>query len=162
LVISRHLERKPKLGKDPKFPQNVHPISLLSTRGKLYEKFILRIIQKHAEERNLPNASQFGFLEDNGMTLQCMMQEYHVTINFNNNISTVVVFLDIEKAFDTTWHSGLLYKLSKLEFPTNLIKLIASLLTDRKFSLGRRGILFCAKRNSGSGASRFRLCPNIA
>jgi len=26
----------------------------------------------------------------------------HVTINFNNNMSTPVVFLDIEKAFDIT------------------------------------------------------------
>jgi hypothetical protein len=37
-----------------------------------------------------------------------------------------VVFLDIEKAFDATWHPGLLYKLSELEFPTSLIKLISS------------------------------------
>jgi hypothetical protein len=43
--------------------------------------------------------------------------------------------LDIEKAFDTTWHSGLLYKLSELEFLTHLIKLIASFLTDRKFKV---------------------------
>jgi hypothetical protein len=31
----------------------------------------------------------------------------HVTLNFNNNISTAAVFLDIEKAFDTAWHLGL-------------------------------------------------------
>jgi hypothetical protein len=32
-----------------------------------------------------------------------------VTLNFNNNVSTAAVFLDIEKAFDKTWHTGLLY-----------------------------------------------------
>jgi hypothetical protein len=26
--------------------------------------------------------------------------------NYNSNMSTAAVFLDIEKAFDTTWHSG--------------------------------------------------------
>jgi hypothetical protein len=31
-------------------------------------------------------------------------------------MSTAAVFLDIEKAFDTTWHTGLLYKLAKMEF----------------------------------------------
>jgi hypothetical protein len=58
-----------------------------------------------------------------------------VTLNFNNNMSTAAVFLDIEKAFDTTWHSGLLYKLSELDFSTSLIKLIASFLTDRNFKV---------------------------
>jgi hypothetical protein len=59
----------------------------------------------------------------------------HVTLNFNNQMSTAAVFLDIEKAFDTTWHSGLLYKLSILEFSTNFIKLIGSFLSQRKFSV---------------------------
>jgi hypothetical protein len=36
----------PKPGKDPKFPPNFRPISLLSTTGKLFEKPILRTIQK--------------------------------------------------------------------------------------------------------------------
>jgi hypothetical protein len=40
----------------------------------------------------------------------------HITINVNNNMSTAAVFLDIEKAFDKTWHSGLLYNLSELAF----------------------------------------------
>jgi hypothetical protein len=35
----------------------------------------------------------------------------HVTLNFNNNMSMAAVFFDIEKAFDTTWHLGLPYKL---------------------------------------------------
>jgi hypothetical protein len=49
-----------------------------------------------------------------------------VTLNFNNDMSTVAVFLEIEKAFGTTWQFGLRYKLSKLQFSTNLIKLIGS------------------------------------
>jgi hypothetical protein len=52
-----------------------------------------------------------------------------VTFNFNNKMSTAAVFLDIEKAFDTTWHTGLIYKLSKLEFSINLIKLVSSFLS---------------------------------
>jgi hypothetical protein len=57
----------------------------------------------------------------------------HVTLNFNNKLSVATVFLDIEKAYDTTWHSGLLYKLSKLKFSTRLIKLTGSVLSQRKF-----------------------------
>jgi hypothetical protein len=83
----------------------------------------------------------------------------HVTLNFNNKMSTAAVFLDIQKAFDTTWHSGLLNKLSKLEFSTSLIKLIGSFLSERKFKTfgGRRNVN--AKGNASRGATRFGLVP---
>jgi hypothetical protein len=121
----------PKPGKDPKFHQNLHQISLLSTTGKLFEKVILKIIKRHIEGRNLINASQFGFHEHHSTTMQCIRLADHVTLSFNNKMSTAAVFLDIEKAFDTIWHHGLLYKLSKSEFSTSVIKLISSLLTER-------------------------------
>jgi hypothetical protein len=60
------------------------------------------------------------------------------------------VFLDIEKAFDTTWHSSLLYELSELEFSTSLVKLIASFLTDRKFEVLAEGE-FCTPRKIAAG-----------
>jgi hypothetical protein len=125
----------PKPGKDPKFPLNLRPISLLSTTGKLFEKVILKIVQRHIEERGLLNASQFSFRAPHSTTLQCVRLTDHVFLNFNNNISTAAVFLDIEKAFDTTWHLGLLYK---LKFSFNLMKLISSFLSQRKFILVRR------------------------
>jgi hypothetical protein len=56
-----------------------------------------------------------------------------MTLHFNNNLSTAAVFLDIQKAFVTTWHSGLLYKLVKLQFSNSLIKLISSFLSQRRF-----------------------------
>jgi hypothetical protein len=123
----------PKPGKDPKFPQNLCPISLLSMTGKLFEKVILKLFQKHIDGKGLLNASQFGFRARHSTTLQCMRLTDRVTINFKNKMSMAVVFLDIEKAFDTTWHTSFLYKLSKLEFSISLIKLISSFLSQRKF-----------------------------
>jgi hypothetical protein len=65
-----------------------------------------------------------------------------MTLHFNNNMSTPAAFLDIEKAFDTTWQPGLLYKLSKLQFSTSLIKLIGSFLSQRKFRVSVQGEMF--------------------
>jgi hypothetical protein len=140
----------PKPGKDPKFPQNFRPISLLSTTGKLFEKVILKALQKHIDERGMLNASQFGFRARHSTTLQCMMLTDHVTLNFNNKFSTAAVFLNIEKAFDTTWHTGLLYKLSKLEFLINLIKRVSSFCRKRNVN---------AKGNASRGAAGFDPLP---
>jgi hypothetical protein len=92
----------PNPGKYPKFPQNLPPISLLPTTGKLFEKVILQFLKKHIEEKGLLNASQFGFRARHSTTLQLMRLTDHVSLNFNNKISKAAVFLDIEKAFDTT------------------------------------------------------------
>jgi hypothetical protein len=40
----------PKFGKDPKFSQNLRPISLLSTTGKLFEKVVLKTCQRHIDK----------------------------------------------------------------------------------------------------------------
>jgi type II secretory pathway component PulC len=50
-------------------------------------------------------------------------------------MSTADVVMDIEKAFDTTWHLDLLYKLSNLKISIILIKLVSSFLSQRKFSV---------------------------
>jgi hypothetical protein len=99
----------PKPGKNSKFPQNLRPISLLASTGKVFEKVILEIAKRHIEERNFLNASQFDFSARHSTPLQCMRLADHVALHFNNNISAAAVFLDIEKAFDTTWQPGLLY-----------------------------------------------------
>jgi hypothetical protein len=106
--------------------------------AKLFEKVILKVVQRHISGKGLPNASQFGFRERHSTILQCMRLADAMTLNLNN-MSMAAVFLDIEKAFDTTWHTGLLHKLSKLDFSASLIKLISSFLSKRKFSLSVEG-----------------------
>jgi hypothetical protein len=90
--------------KGPEFPQNLHLISLLSIMAKLFEKLILRTIQKYTEERKLLTVSQFCFQEDHSVTLQCMSLADHVTQNFDNMLMAAV-FLDTEKAINnmTLW-----------------------------------------------------------
>jgi hypothetical protein len=107
--------------------------------GKLFKNVILKIIKRHIKGRNLHNANQFGFRKCYSTTLQCMRLADHMTLNFNNKMSTAAVFLDIGKAFNTTWHHGLLHKLSKLQFSTSAIKLSISFLMKQKFRVSVEG-----------------------
>jgi hypothetical protein len=97
---------------------------------------MLKTFQRHIEERGLLNAA---LRARHSMTLHFMKFTDYVALNFNNNIPMAVVFLDIEKAIDTTWHLGLLYKLYNLKFLVSLINLISSLLSQRKFEVSVEG-----------------------
>jgi hypothetical protein len=59
-----------KTGKNRKFPQNLCPIRLLSTTGKLFENVILKIFQNLIEEGGLLNESRFGFSACHSTTIQ--------------------------------------------------------------------------------------------
>jgi hypothetical protein len=85
----------------------------------------------------------------------------HVPLHFNNNMSTAVVFLDTEKAFDTTWQPGLLYKLSKLQFSTSLIKLTGSFLSHRKFRVLVEGEMSTPRYMQARVPQGSALSPNL-
>jgi hypothetical protein len=70
-------------------------------------------------------------------------------------MSTATLFLDIKKAFDTIWHSGLLYKLSKLELSTSSIKLITSFLSQCKFSVSVEDKMFMPRENPCGGGVEY-------
>lgn len=46
-----------------------------------------------------------------------------------------MILLDIEKAFDSIWHDGLIFKLIKMKLPTYLIRILNSFIRKRQFSV---------------------------
>ena len=56
-----------------------------------------------------------------------------ITSNFNKKMHTGALLLDIESAFPTVWHMGIIYKLIMYKFPVYLILLIYSYLEKRSF-----------------------------
>ncbi|KAG5681565.1 hypothetical protein PVAND_010984 [Polypedilum vanderplanki] len=121
----------PKKDKDSSNPNNFRPISLLSTIGKLFERTILNFLIRHEVENNLFINQQFGFRSKHSTTLQIIRIVESASIGFNHNRSTGMVLLDIQKAFDSVWLNGLVFKLIKLKFPSGLIKIIDSFLFNR-------------------------------
>lgn len=122
-----------KPGKDVKSPNSYRPISILSCLDKVFEKVILDKLNEYTENNNILQRVQFGFRKNHSTIHQVKRIVNLISKNKNERKSTGVVLLDIEKAFDSVWHDGLIYKLNMFGFPIYLQKLIQSFLSERSF-----------------------------
>lgn len=123
----------PKPNKSLSSAASFRPISLLSSFSKIFERLLLQRIQLHVDGNHIIPDEQFGFRQKHSTTHQLLRVVKHVKSEFVLKRSTGMVFLDIEKAFDSLWHDGLLHKLLKYKFPLTLIKMIKSFLSGRQF-----------------------------
>lgn len=123
----------PKPGMTPNSPGNFRPISLLSSLGKLFEKVLCRKIVSVVESNQILPEEQFGFRRSHSTIHQVKRICNDVKSGLNSGKSTGLILLDVEKAFDSVWHHGLVFKLLNFKFPLYLVRLVNNFLTNRKF-----------------------------
>lgn len=134
-----------KPGKNVKLPSSYRPISLLSSIGKIFEKLILNRILRHAEANNIIPPEQFGFRTQHSTTHQTKRIASIIKTNKRLRQSTGLILFDIEKAFDSVWHDGLVHKLVSYNFPTHICKCINSFLSNRTYQVSIDGHLSNSK-----------------
>lgn len=122
-----------KSGKSPTDARSYRPISLLNSFGKILERIIYTRLTNIIEEKNLLPSVQFGFRKGHSTIHQAMRVKKFITKNKLNKKSTGMILLDIEKAFDSVWHDGLIFKLTKMNLPTYLVRIINSFIRNRHF-----------------------------
>lgn len=127
-IIAIHKANKP--ANDPK---SYRPISLLSNLGKVYEKLLYFRVNDFITEHNIILKEQFGFKREHSTVHQINRIKNKIVTNKYNKKSTGIILLDIEKAFDSVWHNGLIYKLIKTNLPTYLCKILADFLDNRSY-----------------------------
>ena len=151
----------PKPRKNHSLPESYRPISLLSSLGKIVEKVILKILNKHLARNNILSQTQFGFRAQHSTVSQLAIVTDHILHNFNLNKHTGMVLIDLEKAFDSVWHNGLIYKLIGYGFPKFLIHLIASYLRNRKFYVSTKNASSKTKHTSAGVPQGSVLAPTL-
>lgn len=134
-----------KSNKSPDNPLNYRPISLLSSVGKVFEKCILYRLNTYLNSINAIPHYQFGFRTLLSTNHQILRLTEDILLAFQKFQYVSAVFLDIEKAFDTVWHPGLLYKLSLLGVPQYLHNIIKSFLQHRTFHVRLKHYLSVSK-----------------
>lgn len=121
----------PKKTQSSSDPKNYRPISLISCLGKIFEAIILTKLTFHERNHNIFIKQQFGFRSQHSTIQQILRITECASFGFNQNQSTGLALLDLEKAFDSVWHDGLIHKLIQYKYPDFLISLIMSYLKDR-------------------------------
>ena len=120
-----------KPDKNPAEASSYRPISLLSSISKLFERVILSRMMMHINENSIFPDEQFGFRHGHSTTHQLVNVTNSIKSNKSEGYSTGVALLDIEKAFDSVWHKGLIAKMSRFNFPIYLTKMVQNYLSDR-------------------------------
>ncbi|GFY34143.1 probable RNA-directed DNA polymerase from transposon X-element [Trichonephila clavipes] len=124
-----------KPGKNPKLAESYRPISLLPILSKLAEKIISTRLNAFLENENILVPEQHGFRPRLSTSHQQLRVVEYIKDAFDRNQHVAAVFLDIQKAFDRVWHTGLLFKLITYKIPPPLILLLKSYISDRSFTV---------------------------
>ena len=121
----------PKPGKDLSKVEGYHPITLLPSLGKLLEKIIKNRIDYHMESENLFHNSQIGFRKEKSTNDALLRIKQNISWAIKEKQYCIIVYLDVESAFDWVWHQGILYKMIQLGFSIQMVRWIRDFLKDR-------------------------------
>ena len=94
-----------KPGKDLSLAANYRPISPLSVCYKLLERLALQRISPTVE--GILSPDQAGFRKGRSTCDQVATLTTFIENEFQQNIKTGAVFLDLTAAYDAVWHTGL-------------------------------------------------------
>lgn len=131
-----------KAGKDPSNPNSYRPISLLSCISKIYELFIHDKILEHCNDAHIIPDQQFGFRRHHSTVHALHTLVDNIKTNLNSKKTTIAISLDSEKAFDTVWKEGLIYKMRYIfKFHKHICQIVFNFLSNRSFQVKLDNVL---------------------
>ena len=112
--------------------QNYRPISLLSSLSKVLEKLIKERLVKFLHKHNIIFEHQYGFRENHSTTHALIDILTTCYDKIENKQYTVLMMMDLKKAFDTVNHKKLLHKLYHYGIRGPTHEFLTSYLSERK------------------------------
>ena len=112
--------------------ENYRPISILPVFSKVLERIMYNLLYEYFMNNNLLPEHQFGFQINNSTEHAILQFTRDITQNLDNGKSTLGVFIDLSKAFDTVDHQILLKKLKHYGVNEKTLAWLRSYLFQRK------------------------------
>ena len=110
---------------------NYRPISLLSCMSKVVERQVYNELYNFCMENGLLSEKNSGFKKKVGTIDQLISLTNKIYQGLDDGEEIAMIFLDLSKAYDRVWHTGLLHKLKKIGIRGSLLDWFKSYLTGR-------------------------------
>ena len=112
-------------------PNNYRPISVLPTICRVFEKLIYEQIYSYLVKNNILDPRQTGFRSLHSTVTALLDFHEQWCFNIDRGLFSGVVFLDLQKAFDTVDHNLLLIKLDYIRIRGHALEWFRSYLFNR-------------------------------
>ncbi|UYV79488.1 hypothetical protein LAZ67_17002858, partial [Cordylochernes scorpioides] len=114
--------------------ERFRPIALLNTLAKVFERCILARLQWLADRHNWFSPLQFGFVPCRSAENALAAINQFIDRDMEEGEKTLVISLDIRRAFDTVHRYSIIEALREVSCPEELLQLITSYLVNRKMA----------------------------
>ena len=108
---------------------------------KLFERVIEQRLRIPPRNIGVLNKHQSGFRRAKSADDHLFRLSQSIMESFNRGEHVVVAFLDVENAFDNTWHNGLRYKIFQLDLPTKMTRWPLDFLVGRVIQVNVNGFM---------------------
>ena len=132
-------------------PGSYRPISISSYIGKLIEKILAQRIQKYLNILGINDEDQEGFKAAHNTIRYLNRLVLGINSDKQKKLTSICLFIDFEKAFDSVWKKGLIVKLHKLGINGKILYLIDDFLMNRKVTININGIVGNIRQSSDIG-----------
>lgn len=120
-----------KSGKKSDF-SNYRPISLVSVLAKVLEKCVKKQLQFFLENNKIISDCQYGFRKGKNSSDALFLVNKIIMNNINNNKKSIIVFVDLAKAFDSIDRNLLFLKLGFIGVQGGALEWFKSYLSARR------------------------------
>ena len=103
--------------------------------SKVFERVVLDQTEEFLSLNKVLYDYQSGFRENHSTNTCLSFLNDKILKGFDDGLVTVMILIDLQKAFDTINHDLLLKKLSIISFSDHIVKWFQSYLSNRKFTV---------------------------